>query len=148
MPSSLREQENAKQKVETEEARGGPFVAAVEKTLMPMLIADPTLPENPIVFVNAAFMEMSGYAREEVLGKDYHFLSGFDTNPEVTRDIDIALRAGETIIREVELYRKDGKHLWVLHHVAPVFEDGRVRHHFASFIDITRRKAKIGRAHV
>ena len=141
MPGASRNQEQAEQKVETEEARGGPFVVAVETTLMPMLIADPTLPDVPIVFVNASFIKMSGYAREEVLGKSYHFLSGPDTDPEVARDIDVSLRAGDAIVREVQLYRKDGGHLWVLQHVAPVFEDGRIRHHFVSFVDITERKA-------
>ncbi|HYD69368.1 PAS domain S-box protein [Azospirillum sp.] len=134
-------QEAAERKIQREEARGDAFVVAVETTLMPMLIADPTLPDVPIVFVNAAFMKMSGYAREEVLGRSYHFLSGADPDPEVARDIDIALRAGESIIREVQLYRKDGKHLWVLHHATPVFGNGQIRHHFVSFLDITRRKA-------
>jgi PAS domain S-box-containing protein len=141
VPSNSRNQEQAEQKVQTEETRGGPFVVAVETTLMAMLIADPTLPDAPIVFANAAFMKMSGYVREEVLGKSYHFLSGPNTDPEVARDIDVSLRAGDPIVREVQLYRKDGKHLWVLQHVAPVFEDGRIRQHFVSFIDITERKA-------
>lgn len=141
MSRNSRSQEDAEQKVEREEARGGPFVVAVETTLMPMLIADPTLPEVPIVFVNEAFIKLSGYTREEVLGRSYHFLSGLETDPDVARDIDVALRAGDAIIREVQLYRKDGRHLWVLQHVTPVFEDGRIRQHFVSFLDITERKA-------
>lgn len=134
-------QQAAERKIQADEARGDAFVVAVETTLMPMVIADPNVPDIPIVFVNAAFMTMSGYAREEILGRSYHFLSGADTDPEIARDIDIALRAGESIIREVQLYRKDGKRLWVLQHVTPVFEDGRIRHHFGSFLDMTRRKA-------
>ncbi|WP_377805769.1 PAS domain-containing protein [Azospirillum sp. A29] len=141
MPGNSRDQKDAEKMVREEEARGGPFVVAAESTLMPMLIADPTLPDVPIVFVNAAFLRLSGYAREEVLGRSYHLLSGSDTDPEVARAIDLALRAGEAIVRPVQLYRKDGKELWVLQHVAPVFEGDRIRHHFASFVDITARKA-------
>lgn len=63
MPANSRDQKDA-EKMVREEARGGPFVVAVESTLMPMLIADPTLPDVPIVFVNAAFIKLSGYARE------------------------------------------------------------------------------------
>jgi PAS domain S-box-containing protein len=141
VPRNSGDQEQGEQRIEAEESRGGPFVVAVETTLMPMVIADPTLPDVPIVFVNPAFLKMSGYAREEVLGKSYHFLSGLVTDPKVARDIDIAARAGEVVLREVELYHKDGRCLWVLQHVSPIFEDGRIRHHFASFLDITERKA-------
>ncbi|WP_434625362.1 sensor histidine kinase [Azospirillum sp. B2RO_4] len=141
MPGNPRDQKDAEKTVNAEEARGGPFVVAAESTLMPMLIADPTLPDVPVVFVNAAFIKLSGYAREEVLGRSYHLLSGADTDPEVARAIDLTVRAGEAIVRGVQLYRKDGKLLWVLQHVAPVFEEGRIRYHFASFVDITERKA-------
>jgi PAS domain S-box-containing protein len=141
MPGTPRDQKDAEKMVKAEEARGGPFVVAAESTLMPMLIADPTLPDVPVVFVNAAFIKLSGYTREEVLGRSYHLLSGADTDPEVARVIDLAVRAGEAIVRGVQLYRKDRKQLWVLQHVAPVFEDGRIRYHFASFVDITERKA-------
>ncbi|HYF86592.1 sensor histidine kinase [Azospirillum sp.] len=140
MPGNSRDQKDAEKMVREEEARGGPFVVAAESTLMPMLIADPTLPDVPIVFVNAAFIKLGGYAREEVLGRSYHLLSGSDTDPEVARAIDLALRAGEAIVRQVQLYRKDGTPLWVLQHVAPVFEEDRIRHHFVSFVDITARK--------
>jgi PAS domain S-box-containing protein len=139
--SDSRSQEQAEQKVQTEKSRGGPFVVAVETTLMAMLIADSTLPDAPIVFANAAFMRMSGYGREEILGKSYHFLSGPNTDPAVARDIDVSLRDGNAIVREVQLYREDGKHLWVLQHVSPIFEDGRIVQHFVSFVDITERKA-------
>ncbi|HYH38860.1 MAG TPA: histidine kinase dimerization/phosphoacceptor domain -containing protein [Azospirillum sp.] len=141
MSNNSRNQEQAEQKVKAEKARGGPFVVAVETTLMPMLIADPTLSGIPIVFANASFIKMSGYTQEEILGESYHFLTGTETDPDVARGIDRALRAGDAIVREVQLYRKDGKHLWVLQHVAPVFEDGRIRQHFVSFVDITGRKA-------
>ncbi|PWC74359.1 histidine kinase [Azospirillum sp. TSH64] len=141
MPDNPRDQQDAERMVRMEAARGGPFVVAAETTLMPMLIADPTLPDIPIVFANAAFTRLSGYAREEILGKSYHLLSGSGTDPEVARAIGLALRAGEAIVRQVRLYRRDGKPLWVLQHVAPVFEEDRIRHHFVSFVDITERKA-------
>lgn len=133
-------QEQAEQVIQKEEARGGPFVVAVETTLMPMVIADPTLPDIPIVFVNDTFVKVSGYEREEVLGRSYHFLSGTETDPDTARDIDKALRAGDAFMGEVRLYRKDGKPLCMIQHVSPVFEAGKIRYHFGSFLDITARK--------
>ena len=35
------------------------------------VIADPTLPDCPIVFASDAFLELSGYRREEVLGRNW-----------------------------------------------------------------------------
>ena len=42
------------------DASSDPFVSAVRATRMPMLITDPHQPDNPIVFVNAAFSKLTG----------------------------------------------------------------------------------------
>ena len=51
-----------------------PFVAAVRATRMPMIITNPRLPDNPVVFANGAFCRLSGYTREEILGRNCRFL--------------------------------------------------------------------------
>ena len=60
--------------VEAEFARSDastdPFVSAVRATRMPMLITDPSQPDNPIVFVNAAFSSLTGYDRDEIIGRN------------------------------------------------------------------------------
>ena len=63
--------------------QGGMFVEAVRLTRMPMLMTDPTLPGNPIIFANDAFLRLAGYGREEVLGRNCRFLSGPETDPEI-----------------------------------------------------------------
>ena len=57
------------------EGGGGtdPFAAAVRATRMPMLITDPRQPDNPIVFVNDSFARLTGYSREETLGRNCRF---------------------------------------------------------------------------
>ncbi|MEW5727891.1 MAG: PAS domain S-box protein [Pseudomonadota bacterium] len=121
------------------EARGGEFVKAVEATRMPMAVTDPTIPGNPIVFVNPSFLEMCGYEKSEVLGQNYHFMSGPHTDAEVRHRIDRALTAEQEVTEEVLFYRKDGREIWVSQFVSPVIEAGRVVKHFASFFDITDR---------
>ena len=64
---------------------------------MPMVVTDPTIVNNPIIYANAAFLDMCGYDREEVLGQNYHFLGGENTDPEVARKIDAALGARQNI---------------------------------------------------
>src|SRR3954469_13560917 len=62
--------------------QGGMFVEAVRITRMPMLVTDALLPGNPITFANAAFLELSGYSTEGLLGQDPHFMNGVGTDPD------------------------------------------------------------------
>ncbi|AWK89507.1 sensor histidine kinase [Azospirillum thermophilum] len=134
-------QQEAQDRIELLERQGGPFVAAVEATRMPMVVTDPTLANNPIIYANAAFLEMCGYERDEVLGQNYHFLGGENTDPEVADAIDTALGARRSINIEVQFYTKSGTAIWVAQQVSPVKDDqGRIVQHFSSFIDITHRK--------
>lgn len=50
-----------------------------------MMVTDATLPGNPIVFANNAFVELSGYSMEELIGQDPHFLNGPGTDPAAIR---------------------------------------------------------------
>lgn len=107
---------------------------------MPMVVTDPTIDGNPIVYVNQSFIDLFGYSHDEVLGRNYFFLTGPDTNPEVERHIRAAMKADEPLTLEVSLRAKDGREVWAAQFVSPVHDDqGRVIQHFASFWDITRR---------
>lgn len=133
-------QKQAEERVRTFQRDGGPFVAAVEATRMPMVVTDPTVSGNPIVYVNQAFIDLFGYSREEVLGQNYFFLTGPETDSEVERHIRAALTADEPLNLEVQLRAKSGREVWAAQFVSPVHDDqNRVIQHFASFWDITRR---------
>lgn len=140
-PNRTRQERQAQDSIDRLGAQGGPFVAAVEATRMPMVVTDPTLVNNPIIYANGAFLKLCGYTHEEVLGQNYYFLSGSETDPEVARKIDTALGARQDIDIEVELYTKQGERITVMQFVSPVVDaEGRIAQHFASFIDITERK--------
>src|SRR4051794_24738525 len=66
----------SEERIEAVRAQGGVFVEAVRATRGPMVVTDPTFPDNPIVFANGAFLAMSGYAMEEVTGRGPHFMDG------------------------------------------------------------------------
>lgn len=134
------DQGRAEDRVKAFQRGGGPFVAAVEATRMPMVVTDPKIDGNPIIYVNQSFINLFGYSREEVLGQNYFFLAGPDTDPEVERHIRTAMMADESLDLEVPLRAKDGREVWAAQFVSPVHDDqGRVIQHFASFWDITRR---------
>jgi PAS domain S-box-containing protein len=105
-----------------------------------MVVTDPTLPHNPIVYANPSFLELCGYDEAEILGQNYFFLTGERTDEEVEAQIRAAMKGEEALNLEVMLYKKSGQEIWVAQFVSPVRDaDGNVIQHFASFLDITRR---------
>ncbi len=135
-------QAEAERRLRAVEGRGGPFVAAVEATRMPMAVTDPQVADNPIIYANAAFLELCGYGRDEVLGQNYFFLVGEHADPGVAARVEAAMSARRTFIEDVPFRAKDGREVWVSMFVSPVVEDGRVVQHFASFLDIGDRVAR------
>ncbi|WP_419219709.1 PAS domain S-box protein [Pseudomonas syringae] len=101
---------------------GDPFVAAVCDTRMPMVITDPHQDDNPIVFANPAFYELTGYAAEEVLGRNCRFLQGPATNQDHVANVREAVNRQEPINIKLQNYRKDGKPFWNHLSVHPVFD--------------------------
>ena len=120
--------------------RGGVFFAAAEMTRMPMVVTDPNRPDNPIVFTNGAFLDLTGYAQDEVLGRNCRFLQGARTDRATVRQIAEALAERRPVAVEVLNYRKDGTPFWNALFIGPVFgPDGRLLHFFSSQFDATRR---------
>ncbi len=120
--------------------RGGVFVNAVRATRMPMLLTDPTLPGNPIVFANDSFLKLSGYSMEEVLGQQPHFMNGSGTDPKDAPRFQEMLRSEQDEILETVQYRKDGSP-FVATVLLSAFKDdhGNTLNHFMSWLDVTRR---------
>lgn len=119
---------------------GDPFAAAVRATRMPMVISDPAKPDNPIVFCNEAFQKLSGYAREEIIGRNCRFLQGPDTDRAAVRRIHDAIAAGTPIDLDLLNYRKDGTTFWNALYLSPVRNKaGDIQFFFASQLDVTDR---------
>lgn len=122
-----------------------PFAAAVRATRMPMLITDPTQHDNPIVFVNDAFARLTGYSREETLGRNCRFLQGQGTNADDVKRMREAINRRVPIELDLLNYRKDGTTFWNRLLMSPVFNDGELSFFFASQFDITPERERLGR---
>jgi PAS domain S-box-containing protein len=109
---------------------------------MPMAVTDPAVAGNSIVHANAAFLDLCGYDREEVLGQNYFFLVGEHADPAVEARVEAAMSARRRFAEDVPFRAKDGREVWVAMFVSPVVQDGRVAQHFASFLDISDRMAR------
>lgn len=117
------------------------FFAAIELTRMPMLVTDPRQPDNPIIFANRAFLSMSQYTPEEVLGRNCRMLQGPDTDRGTIARIREAVAQRTEISVELLNYRKDGSSFWNALFVSPVFNrDGELVYFFASQLDVSRRR--------
>ncbi len=115
-----------------------PFVAAVRATRMPMIITNPRVADNPIVFANDAFCRLTGYSREEILGRNCRFLQGPESDPATVDRIRAAIAAKEPIEIDIQNHAKDGRLFWNRLLIAPVHDaSGDVAYFFASQFDVT-----------
>lgn len=123
-----------------EHGKGDPFAAAIRATRMAMIITDPRQPDNPIVFANDAFLQLSGYGREEVLGRNCRFLQGPDTDRAAVARVRAAIERREDIHIDLLNYRKDGSRFWNALYLSPVSnESGELLYFFASQLDVNDR---------
>jgi len=117
------------------------FFAAVSTTRMPMIVTDPHLPDNPIIFANPAFITMTGYAEDELLGRNCRFLQGPDTDADTVGDVRNAIAARREIAVEILNYKKSGASFWNALFISPVHDaDGNLVYFFASQLDVSRRR--------
>ena len=114
------------------------FRQALEQTRMAVAITDPHQPDDPIIYVNRAFCELTGYDRDEAVGRNCRFLQGPGTDPDHVAAVRKALDEREVRVVEMLNYRKDGSTFWNSLHVGPIHNDaGELTHHYGSQWDVT-----------
>lgn len=112
--------------------------AALEASYDSILITDANLDDPRIVYVNPAFCQMTGWTREEVIGRTPAILQGEDTDREVTRRLRQALEAGREFEGRTINYRKDGRRFHIEWRTSPVRnENGEITHYLAIQRDVT-----------
>ncbi|UVC18341.1 HWE histidine kinase domain-containing protein [Mesorhizobium onobrychidis] len=138
------EQKDAEAEVEGFHNDLGPFVVAAETTRMAMVFTDAKEPGNPIIFANHAFLALTGYAREEVLGQPFNFLMADGTDARALKRIRAEFEANSAAgaaDTEILYRRKDGSEFWAALFANPVHDkSGAIVQYFTSFVDLTRHK--------
>jgi len=139
MPDTA-DRDRAGRHIDAVEEQGGLFVEAVRRTRMPMVVADATLPGHPITYANPAFLALSGYSLDELLGQNPHFMNGAGTDPEAIEQYTRAMQERLDANLELVQYRKDGSAFRAMLFASPVDDgQGTVTSHFLSYLDITER---------
>ncbi|WP_027867807.1 histidine kinase famiy protein [Massilia alkalitolerans] len=124
--------------------RSNIFFAAVEMTRMPMIITDPNQDDNPIVFANGAFFDLTGYEEKDVMGRNCRFLQGPDTDRSTVAEVRNALREQRAVAVDLINYKADGEPFWNALFIGPIFDqDGKLLYFFASQMDVTERRSTL-----
>ncbi|KPF53369.1 PAS domain S-box-containing protein [Novosphingobium capsulatum] len=103
------------------------------------VISNPRLPDNPIVECNAAFEALTGYERDEIIGRNCRFLRGPGTEPDLTAELRAGIREGRPVLVEIINYKKDGTPFRNAVMVAPIFDaQGELEYFLGSQVDVSK----------
>lgn len=108
---------------------------------LPIVITDAKAVDNPIVCVNPAFEQTTGYRADEILGRNCRLLQNDDREQPGREVASYAVRNDTQCEAQFRNYRKDGQLFWTHLHIFPVVDDSGDITHFAGIQqDITANK--------
>lgn len=114
---------------------------AIDDAPFGICISDPDQEGNPLIYVNDAFVDLTGYSPEEVLGENCRFLQGEHTRPEPVAEMREAIDAEQPVTVELRNYRKNGTEFWNRVEVVPVHDEtGDLVNYVGFQQDVTDRK--------
>jgi PAS domain S-box-containing protein len=114
---------------------------ALDASVSGIILTDNRLPDNPVIYCNAAFERITGYNRNEIIGRNCRFLQKDDRNQPQRQVIKDAVENGQPCLIEIRNYTKNGELFWNELYMAPIKdEQGDVTHFIGVQNDITRRK--------
>ena len=116
---------------------------AMEFTLDGIFIIDAKKPNFPIIYANPSFHSLTGYTKNEVIGKNYFNLYGSNTDLRVVEEIKQSMRQEKSFHGEMLNFRKNGKKFWSSLRIAPVRDtNGAVTHYVGIQTDTTLMKQR------
>lgn len=106
-----------------------------------VMVINPRQPGNPIVYVNPAFEQLTGYTADEAVGRKGWFLHGDDLDQPALDEIRAALQEERPVQAKLCNYHKDGSPFWVELSLSPVHDaEGRLLQYACVLTDITHSK--------
>jgi PAS domain S-box-containing protein len=103
---------------------------ALAATSNGIIIADARLAYNPVIYVNSAFEEMTGYSATDVIGQNCRFLQGTDTQQPALNQLRLSIKAGRSCKVTLRNYRKNGMMFWNELSISPIYDENSKLSHF------------------
>lgn len=114
---------------------------AMEEAPVGITISDADQPDNPLIYVNDAFEDLTGYAKEEVVGRNCRFLQGEESGRDTVAAMREAIDLEKPVSVELVNYRKNGETFWNKVDIAPIRDgDGETTNYVGFQTDVTARK--------
>ncbi|CAN1485749.1 PAS domain [Sphingomonadaceae bacterium] len=121
-----------------------PVLDSIQHSPIATVVSDPKQEDNPLIAVNQAFLDLTGYDADEVLGRNCRFLRGADTETGQTERLRQAIQERRSTLAELVNYRKDGSPFRNAVVIAPLFDDaGRVEYFVGSQIEVVHDEESI-----
>jgi PAS domain S-box-containing protein len=121
----------------------------LDKCVNGVTLADPDLPDAPIVYANKAFETMTGYSQEEIIGRNCRFLQGQDHDQPARGVLREALERHEPVEVTLRNYRKNGELFFNRLNITPLrCPKGTVMYYLGVQYDVTemvKAEEEIGR---
>lgn len=112
-------------------------VASIDLSPVATTVSDPSRPENPLIAANDAFCALTGYRRDEVIGRNCKFLAGANTEPWLTDRIKDGIARRQPVLVEIINYKRDHSPFRNAVLVAPLFDgSGQLRYFVGSQVEL------------
>ncbi len=99
----------------------------------PVALVDAQDPDQPVIYVNASFLALTGYTEEELIGRNLRMLQGEQRNQEGRHRLHEALGRGEACVAILRNFRKDGSAFWNEFNVVPLRDANGALTHYAAY---------------
>ena len=125
----------------TQETQVTLLEAMLDGSKVGTIVTDPSQHDNPIIYTNQTFIEMTGYTQEEVIGRNCRFLQGPETSKDDVRKMKEAISNEKKVVFTLQNYRKDGSPFWNRLAIEPVRIEGKL-YFIGTQTDITLERSQ------
>ena len=103
-------------------------------------LSDPDKEDNPIVYANKAFEQITGYSKEETVGRNCRFLQGQERDQPELQQIRDAIKNAEPVEVTLKNFRKNGELFYNRFTITPLFDnDGKLIYFMGVQYDVTEQ---------
>lgn len=113
---------------------------AIDEATVSIIISDIRQPGQPVIYVNSAFEELTGYKKDEIIGHNCRAMQGQETDALNIDAVRQAVAKREPIEITLLNYKKNGEAFYNRLNLTPVTINGEVTHYIGFQQDVTQQR--------